>query len=336
LSAAGFASSALSAPFTIEGTIRSFVVNNAAATGTATAGSVKCGELVVTIRGTTIIRTPTRQITFAELVSPTLLPAEGAAGVTGLPRAGFLGGACVITGDTATQAGAYVGDLALIEVAEAFMSGVVTSTAPFAIDNAQVVDSLDSRLTTLKPAAGFYTSTGTHPAGAIGTWPNAFTETVVSNEGFGIDRTTSIIGAAAAARGYWGTDNVMHAFNIVSDGVLTRTELRASIGKAAFLNSGVAGKDAIRLSGGCVLGGALSTTPVKVEYQPSPTAKVPNPAWVSAGANVACAAVVPGVVTPGVNVGRYTFVNTGLNFGGVNPARLRATIDNVKYDFFTF
>ena len=52
-------------------------------------------------------------------------------------------------------------------------SGVVTSTAPFAIDNAQVVDSLDSRLTTLKPAAGFYTSTGTHPAGAIGTWPLA-------------------------------------------------------------------------------------------------------------------------------------------------------------------
>ena len=330
------AQSAMAVPFTIEGAIGSFVVANAAATGTATAGTIKCGELVVTIRGTTIIRTPTRQISFAELVSPIVLVAEGAAGVTGTPRAGFLGGACVITGDTATQAGAYVGDLALIEVSEAFMSGVVTSAAPFMIDNALVVDSLDSRLSVLRPAGGYYTATGTHPAGAIGTWPNAFTETVTSNEGFGVDRSTAPLGGAGAARGYWGTDNALHAFNIVADGVLSRTELRVSINKATFLNNGVAGKDAIKLSGGCVLGGALATTPVKVEYLPSPTARVPNPAWASAGANVACSAIVPGVVTPGVNVGRYTFVNTGLNFGGLNPVRLRATIDNVKYDFFTF
>jgi len=217
----------------------------------------------------------------------------------------------------------------------ATLVGVVTSAAPLKVNGVTVVDSTDPRVGIMKPAAGYYDANGSHPAGPRSTWPNAFTETTVSNEGFGILANTTPTGGVGAVVGYWGTDNVVHSMATIVDGRLAKTDRRVSVAKGTCFTGAAKGRDTLAVSGGCVLGAATSV-PVNIEYLPGPTLLDPNPTtWVVAG-TATCSAITAAVATPATNIGRYKFVNNASNFFNSCPTQVRATADKIKYDFYTF
>ena len=328
-------SPAFAVPFGAEGYIQAFGAPDPALGAPAGSVTVTCGSVVTIVTPSTVIQTPTRQISIAEMIDPTIIPAEGASMVSGLPRQGFIGGFCVPAGDTATIPGAYVANKLRVDVAVATLVGVVTSGEPLKVNGVTVVDSTDPRVGITKPAAGYYDVNGGHPAGAPSTWPNAFTETKVSNEGFGILANTTPAGGVGSVVGYWGTDNVVHSMATVVDGRLAKTDRRVSVAKGACVVGTAKGRDTLSVSGGCVLGAATSV-PVNIQYLPGPTLLDPNPTtWVTAGSST-CSRVVPVVATPATNVGRYKFVNNASSFFGSCPTQIRVTADNVKYDYYTF
>ena len=221
----------------------------------------------------------------------------------------------------------------MIDLGESTAVGLITSKAPFAIDKTPIVTVPEYRLGTPKPAPGFYNASGGHPAGAATTWPNAWTETFMSNEGFGINPATVLVGALASATGYNGSDGQIHGYDIVTDGQLNRIDKRVSISRAQCKINGK-GKDQIDVQGGCVLG-TTTAAAVSVSFLTAGQKLSSNSIWTSAGVSAVCTAAAPLVPTPGTNVGRYKFSNQALNLNGSCPSTIRVTSDNVKYDFTT-
>lgn len=306
-----------------EGLIKSITDNR---NGTLT---MVCGETAVIINSSTILQSPATFLTFAQLLDATPFTAAGFNPITGAKRAGFVGGHCLATGDTVT-APQFIANKVMVDLGEASATGLVTSKAPFAIDGASIVPVPEARLGAMKPAPGFYNSAGVHPAGASTTWPNAWTESVMSNEGFGINTSSVLAGSIASAIGFNGSDGALHAYDIVADGQLLRSDARASISRAQCTLNGK-GKDQLDVRGGCVLG-KLTSTPIKVEYLTAGQTLSAASIWSPAGVNATCAAVAPLVATPGTNVGRYRFQNQAMNLNGQCPSRVRVTADNIKYD----
>ena len=320
--------------FEAQGTIRSMQTN---ANGTVT---LVCGNMVTVVNNNTEIRTPVGPITIAQLTNTTPFPSSGFNALTGAQRAGFIGGTCVAQGDDAIVPGQRTVVLLEVEIEENLLLGGKTAGQGYQIQGVPVVPLTDSRMSIVKPAAGFYNANGSHPAnvGTIGgvNLVNAATGNInlemARNEfGFGIDLNSVPVGDLGAAEGYYGTDGRFYAFLIeTSAGTPLRTEPRPSAMRAQCRNDLNRPRDEIEVRGGCLLPRNQASTVVTIEGQ---LADGSFQNYGTATCNVAADAA-PG---PNYQFGLYRYGASNLTLtNNVCPAqiRVRTTIGNItRYDF---
>ena len=316
------------APFEFEGSIRSITQIN------DTEYLVRCGPIDVTVRaGRTEISSPTRSLTLAQLADTTPFIFSGFNPVTGRPRQGFIGGSCIAAGDVSSLPGSYLADTLHVEISENVFVGTVTGVTPLQMNGRRVVPLTDPRMSILKLAKGFYRADGTHP-GTL-TAPVAVVDSVTTdNHQFGIDSNSVAIGALGAAWGYFGTNDVLYAFEIgISSGTLTRVQSRPSITRAQCVLRG-GGGDELEVRGACVMPLGTQQANIQISYGNQPPG-TPSTTIRPAGQAVC----IPDVdIPPGPNyvLGLYTFRNRAQTFGAACPASVRAaqTTNNVtRYDW---
>jgi hypothetical protein len=176
-----FSVSAAAAPLSLEGPIESI------GPGTMTVMGV-----TVSVPATAAINSPTSSLTFSELADPTPLP--------GRLQSGFIGGTAIIEGDSLNGFNTAVD--VFVEPAENIVGGEVTtnlcSTATcdgagesFSVSGTTMIRLDDPRV----------------PAGSA-----------VNANGLIIDLTTTAIGSAAVAEGYYGADNYFYYFALEAEG----------------------------------------------------------------------------------------------------------------------
>ena len=333
---AAVSSPARADPFVIEGVIMEI---------SALAGGeflVRCGAVPTIVSATTIIQAPLRQLTLAQLADQTPFPYSGFNPVTGALKTGFIGAACIAEGDTLTRPNSYLVDTLAVEVTENVLVGVVTSSAPFMINGVLVVPTEDKRLVAHRPASGFYSATGVHPAGPEAAWPNEYTDQILNDEGFGVAILTEVsindslslplnnVNRPASAVGYFGVDGKLHAHEIVAPSPLKRIEPRPAITRNQCRVRGRL-RDELEIRGSCVLPPGATTANVTLDYYTTPTS-APLRAGITA-----CTLTPPLVPTTGYGLGVYRFRSTTMNFNGLCPQRYRASMAApggvVRYDF---
>lgn len=321
--------------FEAQGTIRSITTN---ANGTVT---LVCGNMVTIVDNNTEIRTPVGQITLAQLTSTTPFPNAGFNALTGAPRAGFVGGTCVAAGDDAIVPGQRTVVLLEVEIEENLLLGGKTAGQGYQIQGVPVVPLTDSRLSIIKPAAGFYNANGSHPANPTGAavvnntlntaTGNINLEMARNEYGFGIDLNTVPVGDLGASEGYYGSDGRFYAFIIeTTGGTPLRTEPRPSALRAQCRNDLNRPRDEIEVRGGCLLPRNQPNATVTIEGM------LPNGNFQTYG-TTACNVAGDAVPGPNYQFGLYRFGATNLTLtNNACPAqiRVRTTIGNItRYDF---
>lgn len=320
--------------FEAQGTIRSIQTN---ANGTVT---LVCGNMVTVVDGNTTITTPVGPITLAQFTNNAPFPSAGFNALTGAQRQGFVGGTCIASGDDAIVPGRRTVLELAVEIEENLLLGGKTAGTGYQIQGVPVVPLTDSRLSIVKPAAGFYNANGSHPATAggflginlvSGITGNTNQESARNEYGFGVDLNSVPVGDLGAAEGYYGTDGSFYAHLIeTSGGNLLRSEPRPSAMRAQCRNDLNRPRDEIEVRGGCVLPRNVATTTVTVEGQ------LANGNFQTYG-TATC--TVDTDVPPGPNYqqGLYRYGATNLTLtNNVCPTRVRVrtTINNItRYDF---
>lgn len=319
-------------PFELQGTVRSLtpLANGHAA--------LVCGSVTTIVTPTTVINSPSRRLSLAQLLDATPFPAAGFSAQTGQPRAGFVGGTCVAIGDDALVPGQLtVTDLG-VEVEENSLIGA-TASAPaaggvgFNILGTPAVALTDARMSAVRLAAGFYNADGSHPGSSLTAaagLADASLETARQQYGFGVDLATVPSGDLSAADGYHGSDGIFYFHTLETTlGTLLRKEPRPSIQRASCQNTNR--RDSILARGGCV--GPVGATSVTVTLQ----GQLSNGTYQTYGTATCLIDTAAAPANSGYTVGRYDFRNDGLTLAGnACPSAIRAstTIGGVtRHDF---
>jgi len=319
-------------PFEFQGTIR-------AITPMAN-GSVQlvCGTVPTVVTLTTAITTPTRKLTLAQLVDSTAFPASGFSGLTGLPRAGFVGTTCVAIGDDTTVPGQNALTTLSLEIEENSLIGATAGgQGGYDIRGTRATPILDERMAATRPAAGFYAANGIHASAGVApatAAANGLTETARNGFGFGVDLATVPVGDLGAADGYYGTDGQFYFHTLeTTGGTPLRTEPRPSIQRASCLNDAQAGKDRVELRGGCVIPATATTATVTLE------GLLANGTYQTYGTATCTAAAGAAPSGAGYAIGLYVYRNAGLTLtNNACPSSMRArttTAGTTRYDFAT-
>lgn len=278
---------AAAVPFAIEGPVRSVVADvtpiepttaNPSPTQPTTAVLLDCVGKKVVVDASTALRTPAGSLSVASLARAAAFPNSGNSPLTGQPRAGFVGGTCILNADdaiTTSFGGAtYPRALSLlVEVAENVLVGVgqlVSANgnlnkpvAGSTILGVPIATSDDARMPTIKFAAGMYTKTAGGPISGLYAYP-AKTEYVRNAYGFGVTPSTIPAGDVLTAGGYIGNDGTLYAHTIesttgtlISQGTVATQPTRPSIQRAQCLTlpGTVANTftSSYAIRGGCVL-----------------------------------------------------------------------------------
>lgn len=324
--------------FESQGTLKS-MTDNRATNGTVT---IVCGTLTATVDANTIIRSPTRRLTIADLLNPAPFANSGFNGMTGAPRAGFLGGSCVAIGDDAVVPGRKAVLELDVEIEETLLLGAKTAGAGHRIQDVPVVPLTDARMSSVKLAAGFYAANGSHPgmlAAALPVTIDSVTlapsspnlETARMEFGFGVDLSSVPVGDLGSAEGYHGTDGQFYAYIIeTSGGRLLRSEPRPSALRAQCRNDLARPRDEIEVRGGCVMPLNATTATVTVE------GVLPNGTVQTYGTAV-CTASPDVPAGPNYRVGLYRYGATNLTLANnACPANIRVRTTQAGVTRFDF
>jgi hypothetical protein len=293
--------------FSIEGPVT-------AITDLGGAGNMTCDGAFVQIPAGIPLTSPSAKLTMAQLADPTPFPNAGAS-VTGAARAGFIGGTCIIDGIRDDVTGVLTADTVYVEIAENVLVGAVTNSpalgnGAFSVLGAPITPLTDPRMSSLKPAAGFYGPTGVH---------NGFVESARNNFGFGVALDTVGLPAPdiSAVTGYYGSDGVFYAHTIdTTGGTPLVLDPRPSAQLAQCRDRTTANKDELEVRGGCILS------------RPGVAQAVSISGHTAAGALIqtyGTATCTPDAVDPRFGAYRYTASN--LNYiGNTCPVRVRVTL----------
>lgn len=330
--------------FTAEGTIKEIV-----ASGTpVTSAEMKCAGMTFTVNANTVMSTPVKTITLAQLTSGTDFTNAGfnptpATFPTAALRNGFRGGTCIATGSVTAgaQAGTFVytATSLLVEIAENVIVGPSTpAVAPyvFAVMGVPVTTITNARMSAGRMAPGYFRNTVATLAAKNNPLNSAAPElptdgfatglaatkleTVLSNQGFGVNGAAIPVGTLSSADGYVGTDDVMYAHTINADGPLLRTHARATILRNSCNIIGRA-RDTVDASGGCVFAPGSTATTSNITLQ----VRV-GTAWVAPGSTVANSSVTATCNRiAGTSEGKWVYRGAQVTLGTC-PTAMRATV----------
>jgi hypothetical protein len=294
--------------FSVEGPVT-------AITNLGGAGNITCDGAFIHIPAGIPLTSPSAKLTMAQLADPTPFPNAGVSPVTGGARAGFIGGTCIIDGIRDDVSGVLTADTVYVELAENVLVGAVTNSpalgnGAFSVLGAPVTPLTDPRMSSIKPAAGFYGPTGVH---------NGFVESARNDFGFGVNLNTVGVPAPdlASVVGYYGSDSVFYAHTIdTTGGTPLVLDPRPSAQLAQCRDRNVANKDELEVRGGCILA------------KPGTAQAVSISGHTAAGALIqtyGTATCTPDVIDP--RFGAYRYTATNLNYiGNTCPVRVRVTL----------
>jgi len=319
-------------PFEAQGTIRSITP---LANGNM---ALVCGNLSTVVTPATVVTSPSRTLTLAQLADPTPFPAAGVSPLTGATRAGFIGGSCALIGDDAIVAGQLTVTSLDVDIEENSLVGAVRGGLGFFnILGSRVVPVTDARMSAVRPAAGFFTATGTHPStgqdASLGL-ASGLLESGRQQYGFGVDLNSVPANDLSMADGYHGTDGNFHFHTLeVTVGRLVRPEPRPSIQRAACRNNVAGPGDSVEVRGGCVVPVTSASTLVTVQ------GRLANGTFQNYGTAVCTVDPLAAPANAGYRVGQYRYTNSALTLtNNVCPTSIRASTTQggvTRHDFLT-
>ena len=309
--------------FSVEGVTQSIVQTS---WGTAT---IVCNGVTVEITPTTMIATPSSNITVTDLADTTNFDAPGFSPLDKSNRSAFLGGSCIADGLRDTTTGDARAMTLDVEIAENVLVGSLTASParngqPLAVMGVEISPLHDNRLSAEDPMKGMWKNTGTsftakwvHATGA--------TEHIHNLYGFGIDPTkinfakgSTITADSIAAVGYLGSDGKFHAYDIetLAPGTVLDATSRATLSDAKAVDNFISLNDVIDARGGCRLPAGKTSQIVTV------FGEVNSSGTIQTYGQANCIQIP--LDAP---YGRWRFTNAKLNFvGNLPPRRVGVTM----------